>query len=69
MTAETYNFENILLILFIIDSFNVEDTSLCAVLLITPQNEALMQEFRDLRLDLIHYRSVNVFQIVVISGW
>ena len=69
MTAETYNFENILLILFIIDSLNVEDTSLRAVLLVTPQNEALVQEFRDLRLDLIHYRSVNVFQSVAISGW
>jgi hypothetical protein len=41
----TYNFKNVLLVLRIVDPFDIEYAALCAVLLVTPQFKALVQEY------------------------
>lgn len=44
LISSTYNLEHILLVVRVVKFFDIENTSLCTILLITPQFQPLMQK-------------------------
>ena len=82
LISSTYNLEHILLVVRVVKFFDIENTSLCTILLITPQFQPLMQEklvvvdiwvsgtfFWSLRFILLaHFLNNNIGEVIIESN-